>query len=78
MFLLLLQTLNNVLDGVIIIRNYKTILIIFLNEIFYLSGCISCLKVKSPLESVCYTKKTPILVRIYIFIRIFLFSYYDC
>ena len=26
------------------------------------SGCISCLKVKSPLESVCYTKKSPILV----------------
>ncbi|CAF3091307.1 unnamed protein product [Rotaria socialis] len=26
------------------------------------TGCISCLKVKSPLESVCYTKKTPILM----------------
>ncbi|CAF0782811.1 unnamed protein product [Rotaria sp. Silwood1] len=26
------------------------------------TGCISCLKVKSPLESVCYTKKSPILM----------------
>ncbi|CAF0729498.1 unnamed protein product [Adineta steineri] len=26
------------------------------------TGCVSCLKVKSPLENVCYTKKSPILM----------------
>lgn len=68
MFSLPRQMLNIVFNGVTITSKRKTkknscLIFVFFSSLGTSSGCISCLKNnKSTIESVCYTKKSPILV----------------